>query len=133
MPNRLEMIGKEAFAYCHELQHITLSSTMHTLGINVFHNCRSLKFLDLDDSQAKNDRHKLALAIKLCVLYPSETRQKISMDRLIHQYTRSKIKPSELLTRTPGEIKKLKDIELAYIDAIRRLILWSVSIAGLIR
>ena len=133
MPNRLEMIGKESFAYCHQLEHVILSSTVHTLGINVFHNCRSLAILDLDDSQAKNDRQKLALAVQLCVLYPEETKVKIPMERLVHQYTRTKIKPSELLTGTPAEMKKLKEIELAYIDAIRELVLWSVSIAGLIR
>ena len=133
MTNRLEMIGKEAFAYCLALEHMTLSSTVHTLGINVFHNCRSLQYLDLDTSQAKNDRQKFALAIKLCVLYPKETQVKISMNRLVHQYTRTKIKPSELLTRTPGETKKLKEIEMAYIDAIRKLVIWSVAVAGLIR
>ncbi|CAJ1959664.1 unnamed protein product [Cylindrotheca closterium] len=133
MPNRLEMIGKEAFAYCSELQHMTLSSSVHSLGINVFHNCRSMRFLDLDGTYGTNDRHKLALAIQLCVLYPKETQLKISMDKLVHQYARHKIKPSELLTRTPSETKKLKEIQRAYIESIRELVLWTICEAGLIR
>ncbi|KAL3931974.1 MAG: hypothetical protein SGBAC_011063 [Bacillariaceae sp.] len=133
MPNRLEMIGKEAFAYCHQLEHMTLSSSVHSLGINVFHNCRSMISLDLNKTYGTNDRHKLALAIQLCVLYPKETHVKINMDRLVHQYARHKLKPSELLTRSPREIKKLKEIQLAYINSIRELVLWSVSLAGLIQ
>lgn len=138
MPNRLELIGRESFAYCHSLQHMTLSSSVRTLGINVLQCCRSMLFLDMavdsnSSSTGQNDRHNLALAIRLCVLYPKETEATISTNRLIHMYARKTVKPSELLTRSPQEIRKLKEIHLAYINAIRELVLWSVSIAGLFR
>ena len=49
MPSSVLRVGEKAFAYCEDLEDISLSSSLRTIDIGTFYNCQNLKKIDLQE------------------------------------------------------------------------------------
>jgi hypothetical protein len=143
----LEMIGNYAFDDCHALRRVTIPST-----VNEFY---GTTFLPLECIGVEGPM-PLPSAIRLSVAYPNLTNT-ITLDQLLYLYSFQRIRPSDLLlphyttdrsdfsdddddddldedeassephTLWTDDQDKLKEIQGAYPEAIRRLVLWCIE------
>ena len=52
-PYLIQLIGKEAFVKCSNLQSITIPPSIHTLGISCFHDCLKLQHVNLQQGKLR--------------------------------------------------------------------------------
>lgn len=145
-PHSLRVIGKSAFSRCRQLRNLHLSGGLETIESEAFYDCVRLDevvipssvtlfgdgvfelpsvgfaLLSRDQSGTKGpskikvEGSNVALAIRLCVLYP-----KITMDieeLLVDFYSIGPIKATELMTSSQEEIQKLRETMDAYVESI---------------
>lgn len=107
----LETIGDSVFAGCHVLEEVNLPATVTSFGDDVFSECPSLRSIAIIGNN-------LALAIRIQILYPTQTADTITTDRLVHLYSIGPIKERELLTNKESERRLLQEIKTTYVQAI---------------
>jgi hypothetical protein len=137
---QLKKIDYGAFCDCPALKRVTVPSTINYLGFSSFDE-DYLEFIGVDRTIA------LPLAIRLSTAYPYST-PAISMDLLTYLYSFRRIQPSDLLLPhyayydeeeeepdhlwTDDEVK-LQEIQRAYPERIRRLVLWCIENGSILR
>jgi serine/threonine protein kinase len=107
----LETIGDSVFARCESLKKVLLPATVTSFGDDVFSECPILNYIAINGDN-------LALAIRIHLLYPTQTKDTITTDKLVDLYSFGPIKERELLTNKEAERQKLRETKAAYVYSI---------------
>lgn len=133
----LKVIAMGCFSPCASLTEVTIPSSVTNFSRCFPAETTSSLASSLERIVVRGPTN-FPLLLRISVLYPT-TAPQIDMDRWLYLYSFDRMLPSEIMEPKPGlldflasggskgEKARLKEIQVAYAEAVRRLLQWSVG------